>query len=347
MDILGFEKLLFHPDKLVNLRAGDPQFPTNVTVSLGNFCNHGCLWCTAYASQQEDVRHMDQARLTGFLTRARDYGLQAVAYIGNGEPTAYPGFGELTAAVSALGLEQGMFTNGYLLDRHVGALLDCFTYVRVSLDAGSTTMHDAMHDVSGHFPKIMENIKELACKRKDALPTIGVQFAVHHENFEDLFAAAGAARAAGADYFSIKPVYNRGSVGEKIEKNNLTDAQLAPKAARIKREFDGDGFSVFYRPHQIANEMADVNLLEYDRCVAGFFNIQVYEDGNVISCGPGRISVGSIDDDMAEIERNILKVSDALDLSKCPAGCRYHALNHLAASVLETDKARQFHHNFI
>lgn len=348
MDILGFEKLIYHRDKLDKLARDEPQFPVHVTLSLGNYCNHRCLWCTAYEYQLDKAKMMDFDKLVDWLTRASQRGLKAVGYVGNGEPTAYPRFGELVRKVNALGLQQGMFTNAYLLDRFEQDVLDCFTYFRVSLDAGSADMHARMHDVRAqHYPKIMKNLASIVAKRKGRTPTIGIQYATHHENVSDLYQAMKNAAEIGVDYFSVKPVFNRGSVGERIEKNRLTFEELTPLVAKARQDFESRTFSVYYRPHQIMSEEADHNVLQYDRCVAGFFNLNVYEDGAVIYCGPHRIPVGTMDDDLDKIERNILSLSRKLDLSKCPGGCRYHAMNHLVHTVLNPTAEDEYHMNFL
>ena len=44
--ILGFGKLMYHPEKLVGVKNDSNGFPLTATLSLGNYCNHGCLWCT-------------------------------------------------------------------------------------------------------------------------------------------------------------------------------------------------------------------------------------------------------------------------------------------------------------
>jgi len=347
MDILGFGKLIYHYDKLEKLKRNTLQFPVHATVSLGNFCNHRCLWCTVYAAQQKDVQHMDGDRLIAFLTRARERGLKAVGYVGNGEPTTHPKFREIIHAVHELSLEQGMFTNGYLLDRVFDEALEFFTYIRISLDAGTGAVHDAMHDVDGHFEKIMANLSILVSRRDGEGPTLGIQYAVHHRNLDDMHEAARRARDVGVDYFSIKPVFNRGAVGERIEKNRLTLDDLSPEVARIRRDFESSAFAVHFRPFQVLSEAADHNVLTYDRCVAGFFNVNVYEDGRIVGCGPHQVSVGVMEDDLDDIERAIRDASHALDLSKCPGGCRYHALNHLGDTVLNPERARQYHANFL
>ena len=50
-------------------------------------------------------------------------------------------FGELATKIGGLGLDQGIFTNGYLIDRFEDVLLEHFTYIRISLDAGSKEVH--------------------------------------------------------------------------------------------------------------------------------------------------------------------------------------------------------------
>ncbi len=348
MNILGFEKLIYHREKLFKLERNEKQFAVHATLSLGNFCNHRCLWCTAYEYQLSKSKLMDFDVLTNWLTRAHAKGLKAVGYVGNGEPTAYPRFNELVDYVGSIGLQPGMFTNGYLLDRVEEEVLKNFTYIRVSLDAGSKEMHARMHDVSDtHYDKIMNNLRSLVSKRTSDSPTIGVQYATHHENLEDLYNSARQSSEIGVDYFSVKPVFNRGSVGERIKKNNLTHERVTQIVQEIRHDFESDQFSVYYRPHQFMSEEANRNTLAYNKCVAGFFNLNVYEDGEIIYCGPHRVPVGKITDDLDVVEENVLAVSEQLDLSKCPGGCRYHGLNYMADTVLNPTSADPFHKNFL
>lgn len=348
MSYLTFDKIMYHPENILAIKNSTPIFPVHATISLGNFCNHKCLWCTAYEYQLDNANVLDYDKIISFLEKAKKRGLKAVTYVGNGEPTAYPKFKELVTKISELGIEQGMFTNGYLLDRFEDEVLNHFTWIRISLDAGSTQMHNYMHDVNNHFDKIIENTKRLINKRKEKVPTIGIQYATHHKNLEDLYRSAHISKDINADYFSIKPVFNRGGVGENIEKNNLTYNDITPIAEDIKKDFQNDDFQVFYRPHQILSHEQEHTIFDYKLCVAGFFNVNIYEDNKIIYCGPHRVSVGKITDDLDKIEQNIVAVSDKLDLSKCPAGCRYHELNNLVDNILNPENiSKQQHTNFI
>jgi len=348
LNILGFEKLLYHSEKIEKLKKGEPQFPVHATVSLGNYCNHRCLWCTAFEYQLDKAEILDRHLFTEFADKAAARGLKAVTYVGNGEPTAYPNFDLLIKDIANLGIQQAMFTNGYLMHRFEKQILDHFTWIRISLDAGSPEVHEKMHDVKGHYHQTMENIASIIEKRKDGSPTVGVQYALHHENIDDLFSSAKQCRDAGVDYFSIKPVFTRGAVGEKIERNKLTLEDIEPLVRQMRESLQSDKYKIFFRPHQFLSHEQESNVLEYSRCIAGFFNVNIYEDNSIIYCGPHRIAVGNIASDIDKIEENILKLSTILDLSKCPAGCRYHGLNNLWDTISNPEKySPSDHRDFI
>jgi MoaA/NifB/PqqE/SkfB family radical SAM enzyme len=347
MHILGFEKLIYHYDKLEKIKNQENQFPVHMTLSLGNYCNHKCLWCTVYAAQQNTAQQIDSARLLTFLDKASKRGLRAVGYVGNGEPTAHKDFAAITDEVHKLGLEQGMFTNAYLIDRYMDRILSNFTYMRVSLDAGTRETHDKTHDVNGQFDKIIANIRDLVKQRKNSNPTIGIQFAAHQVNLHDLHESVGLACDIGVDYFSVKPVFNRGAIGVKLEKNELTHEELSSVVAKAKEEFETADFEIYFRPFQILSNEEERYIHPYKKCYAASFNLNVYEDGRLVGCGPHQVTIGNMEDDFDEIEDRILELSDKLDLSKCPAGCRYHALNHIVDTVLDTDRAAMYHNNFL
>jgi len=347
MSVLSFEKIMYHPENILAVKQQTNIFPVHATISLSNHCNHRCLWCTAYEFQLDKSIITDYDKLLDFLTRAKGRGLKAVTYVGNGEPTAYPRFKELVENVNALGLEQSMFTNGYLMERFEDEILRYFTWIRISLDAGSQEVHNKMHDVKNHFNKIIENVKTLIAKRNGQL-MIGIQYAVHHENVEDMYRSAKLASDIGVDYFSVKPVFSRGGVGVNIEPNNLTHVELDPLCATITDDLQSDKFQIFYRPYQVLSHEQGKTTHTYKKCIAGFFNINIYEKGDLIFCAPHKIGVGKLEDDLEKVEERIRKLSNKLDLSKCPAGCRYHELNELMDNIVDSSVVSKTKHtNFI
>lgn len=347
MNLLGFEKILHHLDKLENIKREIPQYPIHATISLSNCCNERCLWCTAAAYQKGKKNAIEAEALYDYLKYAYSHGLKAVTYVGKGEPLTYDNFSTLTDKIHFLGLEQGLFTNGYLIDRYLNDIINKFTWIRVSLDAACQKTHDRLHGCKSHFNKTTNNIKDLRKKRNGKTPKIGIQFAVHQENVEELIPAAKLSYEIGADYFSVKPVFSRGAVGRRIAPNCLEDKNVYPLILESKSAIQDNAFEIYYRRFQFQSHSNEKNMLPYQKCVAGIFNINISEKGRLTICGPNEVDIGTIEVLNASLKEKIHSAMLDLDLSKCPAGCRYHALNHLVEQVLDPVGGKDIHANFI
>lgn len=347
MNILGFEKILYHNEKLTEIKKGIPQYPVHATISLSNFCNERCLWCTVAKYQEGEKYAISSSALLDYLEYAQSLGLKALTYVGKGEPLTHAEFSNIARRSYALGLEQGLFTNGFLLDRHQEDILETFAWVRVSLDAARRETHDRLHGCKGHFDRIVDSIRSITKVRKENAPKVGIQFAVHQENIHELVPAAKLAQDLGADYFSVKPVFSRGAVGQRIAPNCLGENDVYPLVLEAKQVVQDGELDIYYRRFQFESHSKEKNVLPYGKCVAGAFNINVSERGQLTICGPNEVVVGSIDELGDGIKEKIHCSMSGLDLLKCPAGCRYHALNHLVAQVLDPKGGRDMHANFI
>ena len=344
--ILGFGKLIYHPEKVMGVKQKTNAFPLTATLSLGNYCNHACLWCSTYYWQQESSKTIDFRKITKWKKKSSLKGLKSIIYVGNGEPLAYKRFPEITKFVYKNKLDQGIFTNGYLMNRYFDELSEYFTFVRISLDAGSSRIHSKLHAVpESHFPKIIENLKKLIKKRNNKTPTIGVQFATHQQNIHEIKKSVELVKDIGVDYFSIKPVFDRGSVNKKILKNNLTKSDFDKAFDSVSNHIDKD-FKIFYKPQQIISESNSQNMLVYNKCYAGFFGVNVYEDGSITGSGPHHKVVGNLNTPLEELEENIMRLSEKLNLKNCPSGCRWHPLNFQLHKILNSDSfSREEHIN--
>ena len=141
---------------MLALNKGINAFPISATISL-----EITVIMLAYGAQQpigkkEGSKSIDFNDLKNWLQKAKK-GLKSASYVGNGEPLAYKKFKEISLFCNDLKLDQGIFTNGYLIDRYFESLISSFTYLRVSLDAGSFEIHSKLHKVSEtHYPKILK-----------------------------------------------------------------------------------------------------------------------------------------------------------------------------------------------
>jgi len=194
-----------------------------------------------------------------------------------------------------------------------------------------------------HFDKIKKNVELLVNRRKENSPSIGFQFATHQDNIDDLENAVILAKELGIEYLSIKPVFDRGTVRDKIAKNSLKQEDL-DKAYNNLKKYNDENFKIFYRPYQIISEAAEQNMLVYSRCYAGYVGVNIYEDGSIVSCGPHKVIVGYLDTPMDELEKNIIKTTDKFDLVNCPAGCRYHPMNYLIHQIKNPEKINKKKH---
>ncbi|MEY4505159.1 MAG: hypothetical protein RL154_1456, partial [Pseudomonadota bacterium] len=207
-------KLVYHYDRLNELFTNGHTRPVHITVGLTNYCNHKCTWC--YIDFAKDIKHRINAdfdKMLVALSDAKEIGAKAITFVGDGEPTLYPRFEEFTNAVSKLGYEMGIFTNGGWKEPSVtNALCNNFRFVRFSVDAASATVHHQTH-LTNDFDLVLQNIASVV-KQKTKSLTVGIQFAVNENNIDDVVAAAKLYGEIGVDYISFKPVY----------KNDLNDS---------------------------------------------------------------------------------------------------------------------------
>ncbi|MAE04750.1 MAG: hypothetical protein CMH76_00280 [Nitrospinae bacterium] len=159
-------KLIHHLDHVKATLEHRNMYPVHVNVDPTNYCNHHCIWCSQHELQQEKAMGINYDALVAALAEARDLGLKAVTLIGAGDPTVYKRFLDLTREISRLGLDLGMFTHGGYPSEWRDHILETFTWVRFSLDAATTEVHNLVHDVDNRFDQIVSNLRDLAEKRK-------------------------------------------------------------------------------------------------------------------------------------------------------------------------------------
>ena len=68
--ILGFNKLIYHPEKLVGLKNNTNAFPSFATLSLGNYCNHGCSWCSTAYFREAEANKINYEKISNWLEKA-------------------------------------------------------------------------------------------------------------------------------------------------------------------------------------------------------------------------------------------------------------------------------------
>lgn len=344
---LNFEKLIFNPELLLKIKNNTQNFPIHTIISLTNYCNHKCLWCTAYEYQKEKAINIDTDNLLSFLQKSVKKGLKAVSYVGNGEPTLHPDFTKIVEQCNRFGLEQGIFTNGYNLKNLTKSYLSYFDFVRISLDAFSNDSHSITHGVPNQFETIINNIEHLVSSKNknQKLPQIGIQYVFHQANHMGIEEITKIAKKLKVDYLSFKPAFNRGAILERTQKNSLDMKKTSTIILSLKEKYETNKFKIFFRDFQ--TKSIDKNIFKYKFCYAPLLNMLLYEQGEVMICGPQKIVIGNINETPNNISDKIISTYRKLDLTKCPGGCRYHSLNYLLDLFENKEKRKYLNENFI
>jgi radical SAM protein with 4Fe4S-binding SPASM domain len=217
------------------------------------------------------------------------------------------------------------------------------TFVRVSLDAGTTQTHQMLHGTAmPEYTRILGNMKKL---REAAGPrlTIGASFCVFDVNRGEIGRAAERVKAAGGNYLEVRPVFptewRGGGFGNPLTGEYVGEARANLQAA--KDQHDGDGFRVIgmiQRFDQVFDKAK-----RYDACRIGPLTTVINADGYIYHCciqrGMPAFRAGSVlDKPFKEVWWNAQHqqmVAD-IDISKCPP-CRYDGYNQIIAEAFIGD----------
>jgi pyruvate-formate lyase-activating enzyme len=230
----------------------DPKFaPISINLDLTTACNFRCAHCIDRSILNGAGKH-DPDELRSSLELMARRGLRSVILIGGGEPTLYPGFGELVRFLKQLKLKVSVVSNGSRGERLLEAVehMDEGDWIRLSLDAGSNELFEAMHrPASGACD--LDSICAWAPKIKAARPEVplGYSFVIVwrgafgdreqiHENVHEIALAAQRARRYGFDYLSVKPVLERRQNGAEVMDPEKTDDDTASVIQRIRAEIE-------------------------------------------------------------------------------------------------------------
>ena len=169
-------KLLWHGDRVKYWVETGRTKPILVEVSPTGYCNANCPWC--FFNDKKSSDKIDKDIMLQTINEMPGVGIKAINWTGGGEPTIHPDFSEFVFLANSVGLQQGLFTNGYEEIPHQ----EMFEWIRISLT-------DKGYDVIK-----IPNVKFGICVNQ----TLNDYF-VHIEKLCE------EARNLGASYFQIRP----------------------------------------------------------------------------------------------------------------------------------------------
>jgi MoaA/NifB/PqqE/SkfB family radical SAM enzyme len=273
--------------KSVNWSNGSKS-PFVVELDPTSQCNLACPDCISGELLNKD--EIPTTRLLSLVDEIIDAGVKAVILIGGGEPMMHPAIGEVIRRLGEAKVKIGITTNGLFLKKYLEITAEYASWVRVSMDAGSSeTFNKIRPSRTGKslFDIAIKNMAEFAKLKKGKL---GYSFMIYNEgdygfrgipivagaldkvahiktNVNEIFQAAQLAKDIGCDYFEIKPMYdiNHFSVMQPENVSRIVDEQLIKS-----RTLNTDQFKVLEATKLWASLHGESNLepKKYKSCIS-------------------------------------------------------------------------------
>jgi MoaA/NifB/PqqE/SkfB family radical SAM enzyme len=201
-------KMNFFQDKINSALDGrvERSLSTVFIDLVSNQCNHNCIFCDGKFYEIEP-KLFGRERLDRMASELEALGVDSAVIVGEGgESLLNPDFSFFAKRLSAAGIHLGLYTNGGIANEEIFQALADFDFVRVSLDAGCAATHQKVHGYEGRndYDKVRDFIRKASSLKG---PEVGASFIILRENVKEIYAAAKAAKAAGAGYLELKPAY--------------------------------------------------------------------------------------------------------------------------------------------
>lgn len=354
-------KLMFHPKRVArwldsheDWNRSKEIYPIYIELSPTGACNHRCVFCALdYMGYKPNFLNIDvfKERLPEMARR----GVKSIMLGGEGEPLLYRHINELTRTVHKTGIDVALTTNGVLLnDNYSDVALECLTWMKVSLNAGTAETYAKIHRTNPKdFYTVIKNLKNIASMRekRNSQCTLGVQCLLLSENADELDRLVRICRDdIGADYFVVKP-YSQHSLSHTHRYEHIDYGNYSHLSEKLET-YNSSRFSVIFRSNTIKKSTQNK---PYNKCNATpFFWAYITSTGDVYSCsaylGDERFYLGNlVSSTFKEIwegkrrQNNCRFVQRELDISRCRKICRMDTINHYLWELSHQHK----HINFI
>lgn len=341
-------KVLNHFDRIQQVLSGSLPPPVTLELDPTNACNHNCIWCVDKYHRKNHKTQLPKDVALQTVRQAKQFGVKTLVIKGGGEPLVYPHIEDLLLTAHDAGLEIGIITNGEKIIDHKEVIEKTCSWLRISVDAGSSEVHRTVHR-----PRNKDAFKKI-CKGISAVGNqvfCGVIYIIHPLTYHEMGIAARKVKESGCRYIGFKRV---------ISEENLFDTQMLVSCEAnfqfAKKQYESDNFSVM--GFRIYNFETGNKGKPYDRCFGHHLVGIVAADGEMYACcstrGREKYSFGNIKEkSFTEIwhgpQRQ--KVLEKVSEGECKRYClghtsymRYDHYNELFNYLTESQKP---HANFL
>ncbi len=335
------DKILKHLDRVNAWLKGENPYPITVEMDVTNICNHRCPECSGwfhFQNRSRDSLPLDLANdIIRQLSRIEVRGL---IFTGGGEPLCYPHIKEVIKLAHNLGLDVGFITNGTLINEEIARiLLDCCSWLRVSLDAASARTFEIIHGLDGDaFNKVLDNIRLLVNMKKQikARTSVGVGYLTSDYTKSQMHDMSELCKKLGVDYLQFRPlqIHNSG----KFEYHH---ADIEEEIFKCLKE-SHDGYRVLYSRHKYEMMRQKDYGRNYKKCFGHQFATVVGADAKMYVCchmrGHEKYCIGYLKKNTFEEIWNSKRkkeVAERIDFSECIPLCRDNTFNQILWNIKE------------
>ena len=341
IDRLSFEKVLYFPEHVRQLVAGEHAYPLHMQIGPVNYCNHDCTFCfaarTMFDAKRTERTRIDVDRLLEIVDEMHGLGLRAVTLVGAGEPTLHPRISEIVEGIGRMGVGVGLYTNGSCInDECAAALARYATFIRFSMTGASPEIHRRVHG-TGDFERVVENIRKIARLRQGRFPTLGSQFVLASYSAADVLKAAKLAKSLGMDYFEVKPAYVTPDKPDQLE--NTLKVEEARALCDEVEQYADDKFAVCCKWEQVEKVIANRDDREYDDCPGHMSSAVLEADLELYICVNQKIpefSFGNLTrQSFKEVWHGLRRqeLLERLNVHECIPRCRQDPLNRIVHEI--------------
>jgi len=264
----GGLKIIWHPDKLRDLKEGRISPPIYVRIKPTNQCNHRCFYCSYDPSFEyvlsERLKREDeipQEKMMEILDNFKEMGVKAITFSGGGEPLIYPHITEAMKKAHDYGIDLSIITNGQNLEGEKAEILKDARWVRVSLDAINRETFEKIRNCPPiMFDKLIENLRNFA-KIKSSKCEFGVNFVVNDRNANQVYDAVKFFKEIGLNHIKLTPLYIPRNFHEY---HAPFKEKVIEQIKKAKQDF-GDSFSI-YDTYENDFTLGSVHGRRYKKC---------------------------------------------------------------------------------
>lgn len=342
------DKILKHLDRVNAWLRKENPFPITVELDMTNICNHRCPECSGWYFQNRNGNFLPNDLAEDIIRQLAKAKVRGLIFTGGGEPLCHPYAMKAVKLARNLGLDSGFITNGTLIKEEVcEVLLNCCTWLRVSLDAASPKTFEKVHGLNGSaFWKVVNNIKLLVKIKKclNSQTTIGIGYLTSNCTKDEMLAATKLSKRLNVDYLQFRPM--------QIHEDGKFDYHRTDISRHIHKCMNesGNNFKVLYSKHKYDMMQDREYGRHYKKCYGHQFATVIAADAKMYLCchmrGYEKYCLGDLKKNTFEEiwnSKRRKKVVENIDFKDCVPLCRDNTFNQILWNI----KQPREHVNFL